>query len=198
MTKTSVLRKAIMERRAVVVPGCHDAFSAKVIEACGFEAIQISGFGLAGSLLAPARRRPGADEGRARPDLEHRAGREHPGDGRRRHRRRQRRQRRLDHRAADRDGRRGHEHRGPGVPEALRPHGGQGGDRRRGDGRQGEGLRRRPRPARPRLRPQRPHRRVRRRRARRGDPPLQRLPRRRAPTSPSSTASGPAPTSRRP
>jgi 2-methylisocitrate lyase-like PEP mutase family enzyme len=52
MKKTTTLRKAIMERRAVVLPGCHDAFSAKVIEACGFEATQISGFGLAGSLLA--------------------------------------------------------------------------------------------------------------------------------------------------
>jgi 2-methylisocitrate lyase-like PEP mutase family enzyme len=50
--KCAVLRKAIMERRAVVVPGCHDALSAKIIESCGFEAIQISGFGLAGSLLA--------------------------------------------------------------------------------------------------------------------------------------------------
>jgi 2,3-dimethylmalate lyase len=41
-----------MARRAVVVPGCHDALSAKVIENCGFEAIQISGYGLAASLLA--------------------------------------------------------------------------------------------------------------------------------------------------
>ena len=40
-----------MDRRAVVVPGCHDALSAKVIETCGFEAIQISGYGLAASLL---------------------------------------------------------------------------------------------------------------------------------------------------
>ncbi len=52
MKKTTVLRKAIMARRAVVVPGAHDAFSAKVIEQCGFEAIQVSGYGLAGSLLA--------------------------------------------------------------------------------------------------------------------------------------------------
>jgi methylisocitrate lyase len=51
MKKSSVLRKAIMQRRAVVVPGCHDALSAKVIEGCGFEAIQISGYGLAASLL---------------------------------------------------------------------------------------------------------------------------------------------------
>jgi 2-methylisocitrate lyase-like PEP mutase family enzyme len=52
MTKNARLRKAIMERRAVVVPGCHDALSAKVIASCGFEAVQISGFGIASSLLA--------------------------------------------------------------------------------------------------------------------------------------------------
>jgi methylisocitrate lyase len=52
VNKTSVLRKAIMERRAVVVPGCHDALSARIIETCGFEAAQISGYGMAGSLLA--------------------------------------------------------------------------------------------------------------------------------------------------
>jgi methylisocitrate lyase len=51
MKKTSTLREAIMDRRAVVVPGCHDALSAKVIEAAGFEAIQVSGYGLAASLL---------------------------------------------------------------------------------------------------------------------------------------------------
>jgi 2,3-dimethylmalate lyase len=49
--KSAVLRKAIMERRAVVVPGAYDAFSAKVIEECGFEAIQVSGYGVAGSLI---------------------------------------------------------------------------------------------------------------------------------------------------
>ncbi|NUM80120.1 isocitrate lyase/phosphoenolpyruvate mutase family protein, partial [bacterium] len=51
MKKTTVLRNAIMERRAVTVPGCHDALSARVIEQCGFEAIQVSGYGLAGSFL---------------------------------------------------------------------------------------------------------------------------------------------------
>ena len=40
-----------MARQAVVVPGCHDALSAKIIEACGFKAVQVSGFGLAASLL---------------------------------------------------------------------------------------------------------------------------------------------------
>jgi 2-methylisocitrate lyase-like PEP mutase family enzyme len=49
--KTSVLRKAIMDRRAVVVPGCHDALSARIIQECGFEAAQISGYGMAGSFL---------------------------------------------------------------------------------------------------------------------------------------------------
>jgi len=52
MKRSEILRKAIMERRAVAVPGCHDALSAKVIEKAGFEAIQISGYGLAGSYLA--------------------------------------------------------------------------------------------------------------------------------------------------
>jgi 2,3-dimethylmalate lyase len=51
MNRTTILRNAIMARRAVVVPGCHDALSAKVIEGAGFEAIQISGYGLAASLL---------------------------------------------------------------------------------------------------------------------------------------------------
>jgi 2-methylisocitrate lyase-like PEP mutase family enzyme len=52
MKRSKVLRKAIMARRAVTVPGCHDALSAKVIEKAGFEAIQVSGYGLAGSYLA--------------------------------------------------------------------------------------------------------------------------------------------------
>jgi 2,3-dimethylmalate lyase len=49
--KTTLLRSAILERRAVTVPGCHDALSARIIEACGFEAVQVSGYGLAASLL---------------------------------------------------------------------------------------------------------------------------------------------------
>ena len=52
MKTSSVLKKAIIKRRAVVVPGAHDALSARVIEKCGFEAIQVSGYGLAGSILA--------------------------------------------------------------------------------------------------------------------------------------------------
>jgi methylisocitrate lyase len=51
MKRSKVLRQAIMARRAVVVPGCHDALSARLIEQAGFEAVQVSGFGLAGCLL---------------------------------------------------------------------------------------------------------------------------------------------------
>lgn len=47
----AVLREKLARRQALVVPGCHDALSARIIEASGFEAIQVSGFGLAGSLL---------------------------------------------------------------------------------------------------------------------------------------------------
>jgi 2-methylisocitrate lyase-like PEP mutase family enzyme len=48
----ATLREKLGRRRALVVPGCHDALSAKVVQDAGFEAVQISGFGLAGSLLA--------------------------------------------------------------------------------------------------------------------------------------------------
>ncbi|HXK03747.1 MAG TPA: isocitrate lyase/PEP mutase family protein [Verrucomicrobiae bacterium] len=52
MPRATVLRAALERRRALVVPGAHDALSAKIAESAGFEAVQISGFGLAGSLLA--------------------------------------------------------------------------------------------------------------------------------------------------
>ena len=49
--RASVLRAALERRKALVVPGCHDALSAKIVQSAGFEAVQVSGFGLAGSLL---------------------------------------------------------------------------------------------------------------------------------------------------
>ena len=49
--RAAVLRAALQRRKALVVPGCHDALSAKIIENAGFEALQVSGFGMAGSLL---------------------------------------------------------------------------------------------------------------------------------------------------
>jgi methylisocitrate lyase len=50
--RASVLRTALQHRNALVVPGCHDALSARVVESAGFQAVQVSGFGVAGSLLA--------------------------------------------------------------------------------------------------------------------------------------------------
>jgi methylisocitrate lyase len=51
MKKTTLLKKMIMERKALVVPGAYDALSAKLIERAGFKAIQVSGFGLAACYL---------------------------------------------------------------------------------------------------------------------------------------------------
>ncbi len=48
---STLLKEKINERRALVVPGCHDALSAMIVASAGFEAVQISGFGLAGSWL---------------------------------------------------------------------------------------------------------------------------------------------------
>ena len=50
-TRATILREKLERRQALVVPGCHDALSARIIESAGFEAIQVSGFGVAGSLL---------------------------------------------------------------------------------------------------------------------------------------------------
>src|SRR3974377_531314 len=51
-TRATILREKLDRRQALVVPGCHDALSTRIIESAGFEAIQVSGFGVAGSLLA--------------------------------------------------------------------------------------------------------------------------------------------------
>ncbi len=51
MKLTTRLKQMLMERKALVAPGCHDALSAKLVEQAGFRAIQASGFGIAASLL---------------------------------------------------------------------------------------------------------------------------------------------------
>lgn len=50
-TRATILREKLERRQALPVPGCHDALSARIIESAGFAAIQVSGFGVAGSLL---------------------------------------------------------------------------------------------------------------------------------------------------
>jgi methylisocitrate lyase len=49
--KTTTLRAILDKRKAVPAVGCHDVISAKLIERSGFEIIQVSGFGLAATLL---------------------------------------------------------------------------------------------------------------------------------------------------
>ena len=51
MKKSTVLRGLLQKRQALPVPGAHDVISAKLIEKTGFEAIQVSGFGLAATYL---------------------------------------------------------------------------------------------------------------------------------------------------
>lgn len=41
----------ISERKALVVPGAYDALSAMLVEKTGFKALQVSGFGVAGSFI---------------------------------------------------------------------------------------------------------------------------------------------------
>lgn len=51
MKKTTKLKQLIKDPKILVMPGVHDALSAKIAEKCGFEAVQCSGFGFAGSYL---------------------------------------------------------------------------------------------------------------------------------------------------
>lgn len=51
MKKSTLLRKLLSERRAIPVPGAHDVVSAMLIEKTGFNALQVSGFGLSATLL---------------------------------------------------------------------------------------------------------------------------------------------------
>jgi methylisocitrate lyase len=41
----------ILKRKALIMPGAYDALSAMLIEKVGFKALQVSGFGIAGSLI---------------------------------------------------------------------------------------------------------------------------------------------------
>jgi|SRR6056297_304342 len=51
MKKTTYLKNKINEKKALVCPGVHDVISARLIEDAGFQAMQISGFGLSASYL---------------------------------------------------------------------------------------------------------------------------------------------------
>ena len=50
-TRTKQLRQLMDEDKIIVSPGCYDALSAKILEAAGFKAIYVTGYGLAASTL---------------------------------------------------------------------------------------------------------------------------------------------------
>lgn len=51
MLMTTKLRELLQRKKILVVPGAFDAMSAKLIEAAGFEAVYMTGFGTAASIL---------------------------------------------------------------------------------------------------------------------------------------------------
>jgi len=51
MLTTTKLRELLQRKKILVVPGAYDPMSAKLIEAAGFEAVYMTGFGTAASLL---------------------------------------------------------------------------------------------------------------------------------------------------
>jgi len=51
MLMTTKLRKLLQRKKILVAPGAYDPMSAKLIEAAGFEAVYMTGFGTAASLL---------------------------------------------------------------------------------------------------------------------------------------------------
>ena len=51
MNKTTQLKKLLLQRKALPCPGVYDALSARMVEYCGFQACQISGFGVSASSL---------------------------------------------------------------------------------------------------------------------------------------------------
>lgn len=51
MRKTTLLKRFLLQKRALPCPGVYDALSARMAERCGFQACQISGFGISASSL---------------------------------------------------------------------------------------------------------------------------------------------------
>jgi methylisocitrate lyase len=51
MKKTTKLKNMIKRKEILVMPGAYDCLSAKIIEKCGYEAIQATGYGIAASVL---------------------------------------------------------------------------------------------------------------------------------------------------
>ena len=52
MKKTTLLKKLILDKEILVMPGAHDALSAKIIEQVGFKAVTIGGYAASAASLA--------------------------------------------------------------------------------------------------------------------------------------------------
>ena len=51
MNRTTLLKQYIQAKEVLVMPGVYDCVSAKIAEQCGVKAVQVTGYGLAGSYL---------------------------------------------------------------------------------------------------------------------------------------------------
>ena len=51
MNRTTRLKQLIQAKEILVMPGVYDALSAKIAEQCGIQAVQVTGYGLAGASL---------------------------------------------------------------------------------------------------------------------------------------------------
>jgi 2,3-dimethylmalate lyase len=52
MKKTTLFRKLMLDKEIFVIPGCHDALSAKIVELVGFEAVTMGGYAASAASLA--------------------------------------------------------------------------------------------------------------------------------------------------
>jgi 2,3-dimethylmalate lyase len=51
MKKTTRLKQLLNDKKLLVAPGAYDALSAKIIEAAGFDAVYMTGYGTSASVL---------------------------------------------------------------------------------------------------------------------------------------------------
>ena len=52
MKKTTLFRKLMLDKEIFVIPGCHDALSAKIVELVGFKAVTMGGYAASAASLA--------------------------------------------------------------------------------------------------------------------------------------------------
>jgi carboxyvinyl-carboxyphosphonate phosphorylmutase len=52
MRKTTLFRKLMLDKEIFVIPGCHDALSAKIVELVGFKAVTMGGYAASAASLA--------------------------------------------------------------------------------------------------------------------------------------------------